>query len=63
MLMPAGSSKMAQRIATALNRFTERAFLDVLSSRDQQSMSEFITDYFCDGPETDSEAEEEEPGK
>ena len=54
---------MAQRIATALNRFTERAFLDVLSSRDQQSMSEFITDYICDGPETDSEAEEEEPGK
>lgn len=60
MLTAAGSSKMAQRIATALNRFTQRAFLDVLSSRDQQSMSE---DYFCDGPETDSEAEEEEPGK
>ena len=52
----------SQRIATALNSFTERSFLEALSPRDQQSMSEFITDYFCEGQETDSDTEEE-PGK
>ena len=49
----------SQRIAIALNSFTERSFLEALSPRDQQSMSEFITEYFCEGQETDSDTEEE----
>lgn len=52
----------SEKIAATLNRLTERSFTEALSARDQQLMSDFIADYFCDGPETESE-EEEEPSK
>ena len=39
--------------------------MDPLTSQDQQAMSEFIADFFCEDPETDlgSSEEEEEPGR
>ena len=53
------NSKM---VATVLNRHTERSFTEQLTPRDQQLMTHFVMDYFCEAPETDSE-EEEEPAK
>ena len=52
----------SKTVATVLNRHTERSFMEALNSRDQQLMTNFVMDYFCEAPETDSE-EEEEPGK
>ena len=48
-----------------LNRLTDRAFIDALSSGDKERMSDFIVDYFCVDPETDvsDNEEEEEPSK
>ena len=55
---------MADRVAKALNRLTDTVFLDTLSSRDRESMSHFVADYFCGEPETDvdSDSGEEELG-
>ena len=56
----------SQRVASTLNRFTDRVFIDTLSARDQTSMSDLIADFFC-GADTDTDTndseEEEEPGK
>ena len=49
-----------QQVTSALIQLTDRAFVDALSSRDQQAMSEFIADFFCEDPETDLSSEEEE---
>ena len=54
-----------ERVASALNRLTDRAFIDALSSGDRERMSHFISDYFCVDRETDmsDSEEEEEPSK
>lgn len=54
----------SQKVASALNGLTDRAFVDALSPRDQDSMHQLIADFFCNDPETDiSDKEEEETGK
>lgn len=54
-----------EKVASVLNRLTDRAFIDALSSGDKERMSDFIADYFCVDPETDvsDNEEEEEPSK
>ena len=50
-------------VAYALNRLADRAFLDVLSSRDKSSMADLIADFFAGNTLTDADSEEEEePG-
>ena len=51
-----------EQVASMLNRLTDRAFMDALSTRDQQSMSDLIAEFFCADPETEDE-EEEDLGK
>ena len=54
----------SRKVASALNRLTDRSFVDALSPRDRDSMHELIADFFYNDPETDlSDEEEEEPGK
>ena len=51
----------SRKVASALNRLTDRSFVDALSPRDRD---ELIVDFFYNDPETDlSDEEEEEPGK
>ena len=45
-----------KKVASALNRLADQAFLDVLSPRDKSSMADLIAD-----AQTDSDSEEEEP--
>ena len=65
----AAGLKMAhntERVAYTLNRLTDGAFVNALSARDQDLMSDFVSDFFCRDPETDiddSSEEEEEPRK
>ena len=53
----------SERVASALNRLTDRVFVDALSAGDQSAMSDLVADFFGD-PDTDiSDSEEkEEPG-
>ena len=51
-----------EKVASALNRLADRAFLDVLSPRDKSSMVDLITDFFAEDTQTDADCEEEEPG-
>ena len=46
------------RVASTLNKLTDRAFITALRPRDQASMSDLIADFFCGDIE-----EEEELGK
>ena len=48
-----------EKVASALNRLADRAFLDVLSPRDKSSMADLI----AEDTQTDADSEvEEEPG-
>ena len=51
-----------EKVACALNRLADRAFLDVLSLRDISSMVDLIADFFAEDTQTDTDSEEEEPG-
>ena len=54
---------MAQKtdlVASALNRITDRVFVDALSSSDRAAMSELVADFFCDDESTDDGNESEE---
>ena len=52
-----------EKVASALNRLADRAFLDVLSLRDKSSMVDLIADFFAEDAQTDADSEEEEePG-
>ena len=35
-------------VASALNRITDRVFVDALSFSDRAAMSELVADFFCD---------------
>ena len=52
-----------EKVASALNRLADRAFLDVLSLRDKSSMVFLIADFFAEDTQMDADSEEEEePG-
>ena len=52
-----------EKVASALNRLADRAFLDVLSPRDKSSEADLIADFFAEDTQTDADSEEEEePG-
>ena len=52
-----------EKVASALNRLADRAFLDVLSPRDKSSVADLIADFFAEDTQTDADSEEEEePG-
>ena len=51
-----------EKVASALNRIVDRAFLDVLSPHDKSSMVDLITDFFAEDTQTDTDSKEEEPG-
>ena len=42
-----------EKVASVLNRLTDRAFIDALTSGDKERMSDFITDYLCVDPDMD----------
>ena len=48
---------MDELVAKELNRYSDRAFLEVLSERDRTAMSELVEEFFCSGNA------EEEQGK
>ena len=55
-------AQKADLVASALNRITDRVFVDALSSSDRAAMSELVADFFCDeiiddGNESEEEAE------
>ena len=49
-----------EKVASALNRLADRAFLDVLSLRDKSSTVDLIADFFAEDAQTDTDSEEEE---
>ena len=52
-----------ERVASALNRLTDRVFVEALSFRDQDAMADLVADFFCGDPDTDvSDDNEEEAG-
>ena len=52
-----------EKVASALNRLADRAFLDVQSPRDKTSMADLIVDFFTEDTQTNADSEEEEePG-
>ena len=55
-----------ERVASALNRLTDKVFVEALSFRDQDAMADIVADVFCGDPDTDvsdDSEEEAEPGK
>ena len=56
-------ARKADLVASALNRITDRVFVDALSSSNRAAMSELVADFFCDdesivdGNESEKEAE------
>lgn len=59
-------AQKTQRVASALNRLVDGAFVDALSVRDQSSMADLVADFFMGDPDTDTDVdseEEDEPGK
>ena len=42
-----------ERVASAINRLTDRVFVEALSSRDQDTMADLVADFFCGDPDTD----------
>ena len=53
-----------ERVSSALNRLTDRMFVEALSSRDQDAMADLVADFFCGDPDVSDDSEEEtEPGK
>ena len=56
-------AQKANLVASALNRITDRVFVDALSSSDRVATSEQVADFFCederivDGNESEEEAE------
>ena len=57
-------ARNSERVVSALNRLTDRVFVDALSAGDQSAMSDLVADFFCGDPDTDisDSEEEEEPG-
>ena len=52
-----------EKVASALNRLADRAFLDVLSLRDKSCKVDLTADFFAEDAQTDADSEEEEePG-
>ena len=39
------------RVATVLNRLTDKEFTDALSASDRAALSDLVSEYFCDTPE------------
>ena len=53
-------AQKADLVASALNRITDRVFVDALSSSDRAAMSELVADFFCDESIDDGNESEEE---
>ena len=53
-------ARKADLVASALNRITDRVFVDALSSSDRAAMSELAADFFCDVESIDNGNESEE---
>ena len=51
-----------EKVASALNRLGDQAFLDVLSTCHKSSMADLNADFFAENTQTDAESKEEEPG-
>ena len=53
-----------ERVASALNRLTDRVFIEALSFRDQDAMADLVANFFCGDTDVSDDSEEEaEPGK
>ena len=52
-------AKKAELAASALNRFTDRVFVDPLSSSDIAAMSELVAEFFCEDESIDDSSESE----
>ena len=48
-----------EKVASALNKLADRAFLDVLSPRDKSSEADLIADFFTEDTQMDADSEEE----
>ena len=53
-------AQKAELVASALNRFTDRVFVDALSSSDIAAMSELVAEFFCEDESIDDGSESEE---
>ena len=54
-------AQQSNRVARALNSFTEAAFTSALTARDQAALSTFVEDFFCSTPDEDAH-DEDDPG-
>ena len=48
-------AQLTERIARAVSRHTDGAFVDALSARDRTSLSTLIEEFFCSGADEDDQ--------
>ena len=56
-------AEATDRVALALNRLSDKVFMDALSDRDRGSMAELVAEFFCSAPDNPLDDDEgEDPG-